>query len=68
MHVAVCIQSAHNEVYQQKMRWFAEGVSTECDVVQWTSLPKDHNKYVPVIYGSVKKNRSAAHHRIKSQV
>jgi hypothetical protein len=68
MQVAVCIQSAHNEVYQQKMRWFAEGVSDACDVVQWTSLPNDHKKYVPVIYGSVKKNRSAAHHRIKSQV
>lgn len=68
MHVAVCIQSAHNEVYQQKMRWFAEGVSDVCNVVQWTSLPDDHKKYVPVIYGSVKKNRSAAHHKIKSQV
>ena len=68
MKVAVCIQSAHNKVYQQKMNYFAEGVSDECKIVDWISLPNDHKNYVPVIYGSVKKNRSAAHHKIKSQV
>ena len=69
MHVAVCIKSAHQEVYQQKMRWFAEGVTdTPCDLVNWIDLPNDYNKFTPVIYGSVKKSRSASHHRIKTQV
>ena len=69
MHIAVCIKSAHQEVYQQKMRWFAEGVTdTPCDIVDWVNLPNDYEKYTPVIYGSVKKTRGAAHHKIKSQV
>ena len=68
MHVAICIQSAHHEPYKQKMRWLAEGISDPCDIVEWMDLPIDYKKYTPVIYGSVKKQRSAGHHRIKSQV
>ena len=68
MQVAVCIVSAHNEVYQQKMRYFDEGVGEESSIVDWTTLPSNHKDYIPVIYGSVKKKRAAAHHRIKSQV
>ena len=68
MQVAVCIVSAHNEVYQQKMRYFDEGVGEASSIVNWTTLPSNHNDYVPVIYGSVKKKSAAAHHRIKSQV
>ena len=68
MQVAVCIVSAHNEVYQQKMRYFDEGVGEASSIVDWTTLPNNHKDYVPVIYGSVKKKRAAAHHRIKSQV
>ena len=55
MQVAVCIVSAHNEVYQQKMRYFDEGVGEESSIVDWTTLPSNHKDYIPVIYGSVKK-------------
>ena len=69
MDIAICIKSAHHEVYQQKMRWFAQGVTdTPCDIVDWINLPHDHNQFTPVIYGSVKKSRGAPHHKIKSQV
>lgn len=68
MQVAVCMVSAHSPVYEQKMKWFAEGVSDHCDIVDWENLPAYHQNYVPVIYGSVKHKRGAAHHRIKSQI
>ena len=59
MQVAVCMVSAHSPVYEQKMKWFAEGVSDHCDIVDWENLPAYHQNYVPVIYGSVKHKRGA---------
>ena len=41
MQVAVCMVSAHSPVYEQKMKWFAEGVSDHCDIV-------DFNEFFPL--------------------
>ena len=69
MKVAIAVDSAHRDVYSNKLLEFAKGIETVGDqAVVVKGVPDAKNFDTAVLYGSWKEWRGAPHHIIKKQI
>ena len=68
MRVVLASGSAHKDLYKEKLKSFAKGISICGEQVFWHDFPKPSRYDAAVIYGSYKTYRGSGHHKVKTEI